>query len=104
MTEKGVYLHAKREPIGQFSRVGGTGHRQMERWLGSGRVLLDRVVLYAAAVTRQRDLIEGLAVSRADPQQRACGADARNIGGIEQDDGGRTTVASTSSDSRRGAQ
>jgi hypothetical protein len=95
MTEKGIYSHVEREPIGQFLRVGNTGHRQLERWLGSGRVLLDRVVLDAAAVTGQRNLIEGLAASGADPQQLPSGADVRNIGGIEQDYCGRTTVAST---------
>ncbi len=66
MTENVVYLHGEPEPVGHFLRVGNTGHRQLEELLGSGRMLLDRVVLDAASVTRQHDLVNGLVASGAE--------------------------------------
>jgi hypothetical protein len=66
MSENVVYLHGEPDPIGHFLRVGSTGHRQLEELLGSGQIHLDRVVLDAASVTRQRDLIESLAASGAE--------------------------------------
>jgi hypothetical protein len=66
MAENVVYLHKGPEPIGHFLRVGSTGHRQLEDLLGSGRMLVDRVVLDAAAVARQHDLVTSLAESGAE--------------------------------------
>lgn len=66
MAENVVYLHKGPEPIGHFLRVGSTGHRQLEDLLGSGRMLLDRVVLDAAAVAKQHDLVTSLAESGAE--------------------------------------
>jgi hypothetical protein len=66
MTENVVYLHGEPEPIGHFLRVGSTGHRQLEDLLGSGRMMLDRVVVDASAVGRQHDLLLSLADSGAE--------------------------------------
>jgi hypothetical protein len=66
MAENVVYLHGEPEAVGHFLRVGNTGHRQLEELLGSGRMLLDRVVLDAASVTRQHDLVNGLLASGAE--------------------------------------
>lgn len=61
MGQNVVYLHGQPEPIGHFLRIGGSGHRQLETLLGSGKMMLDRVVIDAAAVSRQHDLIASLA-------------------------------------------
>lgn len=66
MTENVVYLHGEPEPIGHFLRVGSTGHRQLEDLLGSGRMMLDRVVVDASAAGRQHDLLLSLADSGAE--------------------------------------
>lgn len=66
MSENVVYLHKGPEPIGHFLRVGSTGHRQLEDLLGSGRMMLDRVVVDAAAVSRQHDLLASLADAGAE--------------------------------------
>ncbi len=66
MAENVVYLHKGPEPIGHFLRVGSTGHRQLEDLLGSGRMMLDRVVVDAAAVSRQHDLLASLSDSGAE--------------------------------------
>lgn len=66
MTENVVYLHGQPEPIGHFLRVGTTGHRQLENLLGSGRMMLDRVVVDASAVGRQHDLLTSLSDAGAE--------------------------------------
>ena len=60
MTKKVVYLHGQPELIGHFLRIGTSGHRQLETLLGSGRMMIDRVVVEASAVTRQHDLLKSL--------------------------------------------
>jgi len=60
MAENVVYLHGQPEPVGHFLRVGSTGHRQLEDLLGSGRMMLDRIVVDASAVGRQHDLLASL--------------------------------------------
>lgn len=61
MDQNVVYLHGQPEPVGHFLRIGGSGHRQLETLLGSGKMMLDRVVIDAAAVPRQKDLMASLA-------------------------------------------
>lgn len=61
MGQNVVYLHGQPEPIGHFLRIGNSGHRQLETLLDSGKMMLDRVVVDAAAVARQHDLIASLA-------------------------------------------
>ena len=39
MGQNVVYLHGKPEPVGHFLRIGGSGHRQLETLLGSGKLL-----------------------------------------------------------------
>lgn len=66
MAENVFYLHKGPEPIGHFLRIGSTGHRQLEDLLGSGRMMLDRVVVDAAAVGRQHDLLTSLSDAGAE--------------------------------------
>lgn len=61
MGQNVVYLHGKPEPVGHFLRIGGSGHRQLETLLGSGKMMMDRVVVDAAAVGRQHDLMASIA-------------------------------------------
>ncbi|UVC12251.1 hypothetical protein IHQ71_28875 (plasmid) [Rhizobium sp. TH2] len=61
MNENIVYLHGQPKPVGHFLRVGTSGHRQLETLLGSGRMMVDRVVVEASAATRQQDLLTALA-------------------------------------------
>lgn len=63
MTENVVYLHGEPKPVGHFLRVGTSGHRQLETLLGSGKMMVDRVVVEASAATRQHDLLTALAES-----------------------------------------
>jgi hypothetical protein len=62
MVQKVVYLHAQPEPIAHYLRL-GTLHRQFETLLGSGRMPIERVVVEAAAFSRQRDVIALMAES-----------------------------------------
>lgn len=55
-----VYLHAQPAEIGQFLRVGTSGHRQLETLLGSGRLPIGRFVLDGSAVLKQQDLLSSL--------------------------------------------
>lgn len=41
MSQKVVYLHGEPAPIGQYVRIGVSGHRQLEILLGSGRMPAD---------------------------------------------------------------
>lgn len=66
MAENVVYLHREPDPIGHFLRVGNTGHRQLEELLGSGQMMLDRVVVDASSVSREHDLLRALADSGAE--------------------------------------
>ena len=66
MAENVVYLHGEPEPVGHFLRVGSTGHRQLEELLASGQLMLNRVVLEAASVGRQHDLIASLTAAGAE--------------------------------------
>lgn len=50
MDQSVVYLDGKPEPIGHFLRIGSSGHRRLETLLGSGKMMIDRVVVDAAAV------------------------------------------------------
>jgi hypothetical protein len=52
------FLTGQPTPIGRFIRVGHTGHRQLEALHGSGRIHLPQVVIDAAQMDTQRDLIE----------------------------------------------
>lgn len=61
MDQKVIYLHGKPETVGHFLRIGNTGHRQLETLLSSGKMLIDRVVVDASAVLKQRDLISSIA-------------------------------------------
>jgi hypothetical protein len=45
MSENVVYLHGQPKPVGHFLRVGTSGHRQLETLLGSGKMMVDRVVV-----------------------------------------------------------
>ncbi len=60
--QKVVYLHSQPEPIAHYLRL-GTLHRQFETLLGSGRMPVDRIVVDAAAFSRQRDVIALMAES-----------------------------------------
>jgi len=62
MTENVVYLHGP-PAIGHFLRVGASGHRQLELLHGAGRLGIDRVVIEASMVARQKDLIAALSES-----------------------------------------
>lgn len=53
-------LYPDRPPIGQYIRVGTTGHVQLETLLESGRLPLDRAVIDAAMVPLQSSLIKAL--------------------------------------------
>ena len=66
MSKNVVYLHGRPTPIGHFLRVGNSGHRQLENLVGAGKVMPDRIVIEASAVSRQQELIETL---------RECGAE-----------------------------
>lgn len=61
MSENVVYLHGQPNPVGHFLRVGTSGHRQLETLLGSGKMMVDRVVIEASAALRQQDLLAALA-------------------------------------------
>jgi hypothetical protein len=54
------YLHGHPQPIGQFLRVGNSGHRQLETLHSAGRLPVDRVVVEAAWLEPQRDLVRAL--------------------------------------------
>lgn len=60
MNENVVYLHGHPKPVGHFLRVGTSGHRQLETLLGSGKMMVDRVVIEASAALRQHDLLTAL--------------------------------------------
>ena len=55
-----VYLHRSPDRISTFVRVGGSGHRQLETLLLSGRLPAERFVIDAAALARQSDLVTAL--------------------------------------------
>jgi hypothetical protein len=61
MNQNVVYLHGTPEPIGHFMRIGSSGHRQLETLLSSGKMMIHRVVVDAAAAALQRDLIASIA-------------------------------------------
>jgi hypothetical protein len=63
---KVIPLHPDRPRLGQFIRVGQTGHRQLEALLESGRLPVDRVVLAASAVGRQIELASSLRRRRVE--------------------------------------
>ncbi|MGX9181976.1 hypothetical protein [Mesorhizobium sp. BHbdii] len=60
MNQNVVYLHGQPKPVGHFLRVGTSGHRQLETLLGSGKMMVDRVVVEASAALRQHDLLTAL--------------------------------------------
>lgn len=60
MSENIVYLHGQPKSVGHFLRVGTSGHRQLETLLGSGNMMIDRVVVDASAALRQHDLVTAL--------------------------------------------
>lgn len=60
MATKIHYLHGRPTPIGQFVRVGHSGHRQLETLFNAGRFPAKRVVIDAAQYDLQRDLINTL--------------------------------------------
>jgi hypothetical protein len=61
MSKNVVYLHGQPKPVGHFLRVGTSGHRQLETLLGSGKMMVDRVVIEASSALRQHDLMAALA-------------------------------------------
>jgi len=65
MTENVVYLHGP-PAIGHYLRVGASGHRQLELLHGAGRLTINRVVIEASMVARQKDLIAALSDSGAE--------------------------------------
>jgi hypothetical protein len=60
MTASVHYLHDRPEPIGQFLRTGSTGHRQLETLHSAARLPVERVVVEAASIDVQKDLIHTL--------------------------------------------
>lgn len=60
MSAEIFYLHGRPAPIGQFIRVGHSGHRQLETLYSAGRFLAQRVVIDAAQFDAQHDLISAL--------------------------------------------
>ncbi|MCG6204995.1 hypothetical protein LPW26_10130 [Rhodopseudomonas sp. HC1] len=55
-----VYLRRAPDQVAAFLRVGGSGHRQLETLLMSGKLPSKRLVLDASAFSRQGDLVAGL--------------------------------------------
>jgi len=53
-------LHAKPEPIGNFLRVGHTGHRKLEALIAASRLRFRRFVFDAAHIDEQQDLLATL--------------------------------------------
>lgn len=60
MSENIHYLYGRPTSIGQFIRIGHSGHRQLEALYSSGRFQVKRVVVDAAQYDAQRDLINSL--------------------------------------------
>lgn len=60
MSNNVVFLHGQPSRIGHFVRIGTTGYRQFETLLGAGRMPVDSVVVEAAVVSRQGELIRSL--------------------------------------------
>lgn len=60
MNENVVYLHGQPKQVGHFLRIGTSGHRQLETLLGSGKMMIDRVVVDASAALKQHDLLSAL--------------------------------------------
>lgn len=54
------YLHSQPEPIRQFLRLGNSGHRQLETLHSAGRLSVEYVVVEAAWIDIQKDLIHAL--------------------------------------------
>ena len=61
MDKNVFYLHGQPKQVGHFLRIGSSGHRQLETLLGSGKMMVDRVVVEASAALRQHDLMSALA-------------------------------------------
>jgi hypothetical protein len=51
------FLHGQPSAIGHFLRIGGTGHRQIETLLGSGRMPIRSIVIDAGVANRQAELV-----------------------------------------------
>jgi hypothetical protein len=60
-----IYLHPEPEPVAHYLRL-GTLHRQFETLLDSGRMPIDRIVVEAAAFSRQREVIALMAESKRE--------------------------------------
>ena len=60
------HLHGHPKPIGQFLRVGNSGHRQLETLHSAGRLPIDRVVVEAAWFEPQKDLVRALREAGAE--------------------------------------
>jgi hypothetical protein len=67
MTATVHYLHSRPEPIGQFLRIGNNGHRQLEALHSAGRLRAEHVVVEAAWIDAQKDLIHAMREAR-DPR------------------------------------
>lgn len=59
-------------PIGHYLRLGYTGHRKLEDLHASGRLAIDRVVVDAAHIIEQKELLDSLRATAVeiivDPQ------------------------------------
>ncbi len=53
-------------PVGHYLRIGHTGHRKLEDLHASGRLAIDRVVVDAAHITKQKDLLDSLRASATE--------------------------------------
>jgi len=60
MRDNVVELYPDRPPLGQYIRVGTTGHVQLETLLESGRLPIERAVVDGAMVVAQASLIKAL--------------------------------------------
>jgi hypothetical protein len=58
------YLPNRHEPIGQFLRIGSSGHRQLETLHCAGRLRVEHVVAEAAWIDVQKDLVNALREAR----------------------------------------
>jgi hypothetical protein len=66
MTATVHYLHSQPAPIGQFVRIGNSGHRQLETLHSADQMRVERVVVEAAWIDVQKDLVHALREARVE--------------------------------------